>query len=143
MSKHFHGTAHFKAGFDIDESTLHPNANYWRRHALGQQNRLARLVGEDKATHLTNPVEGTWKEIYESIQLIADLAEKQVQRSGWIDDTFEGYKPLDILSSGFAFNSKRLDVYNHYCADLAKKYNALMQRKQADRADLLVSMHPF
>jgi len=29
----FHGTSHMKGGFDIDENTLDPNANYWKAGA--------------------------------------------------------------------------------------------------------------
>jgi len=87
MGRRFHGQAHWRGGFDIDESTLSPNANYWRDTALGQYNRLRRLLGEEKANHMTDSIEGTWLEIFKAIEVLADLADKQVNGSGWIDDS--------------------------------------------------------
>ena len=86
--RHFHGTRHVKGGFDIDESTLHPNAAYWRACARGEYRRVVIAIGEEKANHVVpERAEGqTWKDVYESVKLIADLAEKQVARAAWIED---------------------------------------------------------
>ena len=52
------------------------------------------------------------------------LTESMTPKSDAIMDSylgeFEGYKVRDILSPGFTFNSRRLDIYNRYCAELAK-----------------------
>ena len=54
MSKHFHGQAHFKGGFDIDESTLNDDANYWRSGAEGARDALAKLTNNwyQKVAHI-------------------------------------------------------------------------------------------
>lgn len=40
---------------------------------------------------------------------------------------FMGFLPSEILSSGFTFNSKRLEIYNAYCKKLAGEYNSLFE----------------
>jgi hypothetical protein len=78
--KHFHGTAHINGGFDIDEATLPPNANYWRNGADSALSRLQKVVGCDEGLRQVENITGTWKEICLAIETLADLAERQARR---------------------------------------------------------------
>ena len=49
----------------------------------------------------------------------ADLKSDKI-RDEWLGE-FEGYKVRDILSPNWTINSKRLDIYNRYCATLATR----------------------
>lgn len=64
--KHFHGQSHMGGGFDIDESTLHPDANYWQSAARGAWKRLEKLTDVETAAQLVKRFWNdnyTWKDI--------------------------------------------------------------------------------
>lgn len=82
MGRRFHGVSHMKGGFDIDESKLSPNANYWKIYAKGSYKELKKLVGEEKAKLLYGSVlyntDKTWKEKWSQIEDLLTLTEKEI-----------------------------------------------------------------
>ena len=55
-------------------------ARYWRNSAEDALERLIDVVGESEARRMTNNIEGTWREIYDRILILAELAEKQLEK---------------------------------------------------------------
>lgn len=78
--RHFHGQRHIRGGFDFSEDAISPNANYWFGSAIAEFQRLERLIGTEKAKHVApDRQQGqTWRDIYEAVKILADLAEKQI-----------------------------------------------------------------
>lgn len=75
--KHFHGQLRLKGGFDIDESTLHPNARYWSNGAADAKNTLAEIVGNEKADELVAEFwnnNHTWEEICKATEKVLESA---------------------------------------------------------------------
>jgi len=64
----FHGTSHLKAGFDIDEDSLDPNANYWKGCTKGLYKRLGLNLLSSKLT---------WKEKYLKLEELLKLLDTE------------------------------------------------------------------
>jgi len=79
---HFHGQRHIKGGLAIDPETIPPNAHYWFSSASDALCRLQDVVGDEEGRRMTENITGTWREIYESILILAELAEKQSNHTG-------------------------------------------------------------
>lgn len=65
-SHHFYGVSAGKGGIDIDESTLDPDANYWRMGAEGAKLAIEKLLGEDETLTRLSPLwnsSRTWRDI--------------------------------------------------------------------------------
>lgn len=96
MSRRFHSTSHMKGGFNIDESKLSPNANYWKMCARGSYDALVKMIGEDKAKELSNNVlyntEKNWKEKWSEIEGLILLTEKE--NDGTMDNLPKKSLPL-------------------------------------------------
>ncbi len=60
MGKRFHGQSHMKGGFNIEESTLSDNANYWTMIARGIKEKLEEAGIANK--RIFNSRKLTWKE---------------------------------------------------------------------------------
>lgn len=76
-SKHFHGTQHIRGGITLDPETIEPNAMYWYNSANTALVRLQDVVGDEEGRRMTQNIDGTWKDIYKAITILADLAQEQ------------------------------------------------------------------
>ena len=96
--KHFHATRHLRFA-PIDLETIPPNARYWQNSADGQLCRLQEIVGDEQARKMIMHIEGTWRQIYEAIGILADLAEKQKARPRHIVTRAWAEKHLNSLDN--------------------------------------------
>lgn len=87
--RHFHGQRHIRGGFDIDEDSLSPNANYWKYGANAALIRLQNVIGESEALRQVKNIEASWKDICKSIELLADLAERQSETQEYLDQKLQ------------------------------------------------------
>lgn len=127
MSRHFHAQHHMRGGFDLDVNTIHPNANYWKNSAQARLDDLCAVVGDENAYRMVDGVEGTWREIYNSIKILSELAETQAQIESELAD--DNKWPSDTINCG----EKVEPTFEEWKAEVAAA--------QADHMDLLATQH--
>jgi hypothetical protein len=104
--KHFHGVSHSRGGFDIDESTLDPDARYWMNGAEGARLALEKITknSDDLIKDFWN-VGNTWKTICERTEKVLKTAREAKspafiepeQRKAEADAIAEEYETAQIL----------------------------------------------
>ena len=82
-----------RGGIDVDEATLHPNANYWRGCADGELIKLQNLIGDEMGLDMVSEIVGTWKEVYEQIR---DVVILQAEKSKALQIVVNVCSPLHI-----------------------------------------------
>ena len=87
----------------MDVNTIHPNATYWINSANDALIRLGDVVGDTEARRMTENIEGTWREIYNAILVLAELAEKQTAIGHATNPPYitAELKPLDAVTDAF------------------------------------------
>lgn len=76
----YHGQRHIKGGFEVDEESFDPDANYWAISARGAYNHLVRIVGFETAEKEVEEFwneKNTWKDICLKTETILEGIEKE------------------------------------------------------------------